>query len=324
MNTASALHSNAAIAARLKTLPRSAQAKYEHLRRIEQRARATADGLYEAVQRARETRDEAVIQLGRFDRVQPPAFEYRDDPATGRRTRVAVEFPERAAIADRIEAAKTELHRLQAEQASVDPGFSLSTIDDGLRMLPLSAKFVDARVAVKLARGQTPVAALAENAEAQARMTEELARVRNASRTIAEAKALMRQQVATMAAEGAPDVGALFRGGDIRWPTEQLLARAFGEQDVAIATTVKNATALTVWAHRDAIIAALEAEIERCGNDQTALNAADQTAGIAECEAALLRLHREAEAIIERLEGDGVPVRRVCTDPLVLLGIEPV
>lgn len=324
MNTATTLHSNAAIAARLKTLPRSAQAKYEHLRRIEQRARATADGLYEAVQRARETRDEAVIQLGRFDRVQPPAFEYRDDPATGRRTRVAVEFPERAAIADRIEAAKTELNRLQAEQGAVHPGFSLSAIDDWLGTQSRSAKVVDARIPVKLARGETLATRLEGNRETQARMTDELARVRNAPRTVAEAKASMRQQVAALAAEGAPDVWGLFRGGDIRWPSEQLLARAFGGEEVAIATTVNNATALAVWAHRDAIIAALEAAIEHCGNGRDALSAADQTARIAECEAALLQLQREAEAIIERLEGDGVAVRRTCTDPLVLLGIEPV
>jgi hypothetical protein len=77
-----------------------------------------------------------------------------------------------------------------------------------------------------------------------------------------------------------------------------------------------------VWAHREAVIGALEAEIDRIGDDAVALSVDDQALRIAECEHALLTLQREGEAIIERLEGDGVMVRRVCTHPFVLLGIE--
>jgi hypothetical protein len=64
-----------------------------------------------------------------------------------------------------------------------------------------------------------------------------------------------------------------------------------------------------VWANRDAIITALDAEIDRLGNEKDALSAGDQALRIAECEHALLSLQREAEAIIERLEGDDLPFR---------------
>jgi len=43
---------------------------------------------------------------------------------------------------------------------------------------------------------------------------------------------------------------------------------------------------------------------------------------VTELQARLLRLQRTEEAIIERLETDGMSVRRTCVDPLVLLGIE--
>jgi len=86
---------------------------------------------------------------------------------------------------------------------------------------------------------------------------------------------------------------------------------------------VKDPPSVTVWAHRDAIIAQLEAEIERIGDDATALSVEAQAARIAELRAAILQAQRHEEAIIERLEAEGVQVRRTCSDPVILLGIEP-
>jgi hypothetical protein len=159
------------------------------------------------------------------------------------------------------------------------------------------------------------------NCDAQSRVSEELARVRNAPRTTNEAKAFMRQQVAALAQQGKPTVEDLFHGGDVQWPTEQFSAACHGTNPSVLVATVRNASALVAWAARDAIIVALDAEIDRLGNDGDALSAEDQAARIAECELALLNLQREAEALIERLEGDGVMVHRVCADPRVLLGI---
>jgi hypothetical protein len=311
--------------ARLKALPQSAQNKYERLRRVALRARAFADGIYEETARVRELRGDAQLELGRFDRQHRPdaAFTYVEGP-DGTRKRVAAQFPQRDAIVARIDAATAELKRLQDYQAAASTGFNFSDLDAWLVDQPTSARFVDARALPKLAKGDTVALALERNREAQARVANDLTRVRNAPRTVAEAKALMRQQVSALADLGKPNIADLFRGGVVRWPTEQFVARGYGAPNVALAATVPNAAGLVVWANRSAIVAALEAEIARQGNDKDALSAADQAARIAECEATLLRLRREAEALIEQLEGDAAIVRRTCVDPLVLLGIERV
>lgn len=326
MTQASTSFADGALATRLNSLPKSARDKREHLRRVAQRMRAMSEGLYDQMQRAREARDHAVAQLSHFDRRYRPdaAFTYEDDPQTGTRKRVVAEFPERKALLARVEATKAELLRLQDEQAGTVSGFNLSDIDDYLMDQHPSRRFIDARVSPKLVKGETFAAALAINTEAQVRISEELARVRNAPRTIAEVKALMRQQVAALADKGKPEVAELFRGRRLGWPTEQFLARGVGAPNVAVSATVSNAAALTIWANQEAIIFALDAEIEQHGDDKDAISAADQVARVAECEAALLHLQRECEALIERAENDGLTVRRTCIDPLVLLGIERV
>lgn len=96
-----------------------------------------------------------------------------------------------------------------------------------------------------------------------------------------------------------------------------------GIHEYVVSATVKDPPSVTVWAHRDAIIAQLEAEIERIGDDATALSVEAQAARIAELRAAILQAQRHEEAIIERLEAEGVQVRRTCSDPVILLGIEP-
>jgi hypothetical protein len=90
-----------------------------------------------------------------------------------------------------------------------------------------------------------------------------------------------------------------------------------------VAESILDTQSLLVWTHKAAIIAALDAEIERAGDDKSALNAAAKAARVAECEASLLRLQREAESLICAFEDQGGQIRRTCSDPLVLLGIEP-
>ena len=324
MDTASTLHVNSAIAARLKALPQSARAKYEHLRRVAQLALATSNGLHEQAQRVRETRDEARADLARFDRRYRPEadFEYKDEPETGGRRRVPAEFPERVALVQTIEAGTAELKRLQDAQGALALGFAFNDIASWLARPPTTLMFTDARVPPRPAKGETLAAALERNREAQARATDELSRVLSAPRTVAEAKALMRQQIEALAAEGRPGISGLFRGEKLQLPTEQFAAGGYGVHEVIVTATAKNAVGLLAWVAREPLIAELDAEIDRIGNDADALSAPDQEASAAKCQATLIHLQREAEALIERLEIDGVPVRRTCANPLVLLGIE--
>ena len=111
-------------------------------------------------------------------------------------------------------------------------------------------------------------------------------------------------------------------GKPVEAPTETFTAGGHGHHEHVVAATIKDAFALAVWENQDGIVAKLDRQIEAQGNDAIALDADAKAQRLAELEARLLRLQRTAEAIIERLEGDGMSIHRSCTDPLVLLGIE--
>jgi hypothetical protein len=73
---------------------------------------------------------------------------------------------------------------------------------------------------------------------------------------------------------------------------------------------------------QSAIIAALDRELERLGDDTQALSREAQAARLAELQSALLHLQRQEEAVIEQLGAQGQMLQRVCNNPKVLLGIE--
>ena len=135
----------------------------------------------------------------------------------------------------------------------------------------------------------------------------------------------MRAEVADLSKQ--PDVSGLFHGQPLAWPTAQLVAHGNstgkeGTGTVVTAATVRDSFGLLIWAHADTIIAKLDAEIERIGDDAAALSREDQAARIAEVQAKLLAAQRQQEAIVETLEATGQQVTRTCHIPEVLLGIE--
>ncbi len=309
-----------ALAKRLRSLPQPAQAKYERMRRATIRAHAIIDGVRIEIERVREQRDAATRDLGIHDRRYPQGFKYEDTPE-GRR-RVPAQDPERDALAAMIETSAAELKRLYAEQQAVVVP-DIAGLTDWLLSQDPGAKFVPAAAPLpKLAKSETLAAALERILADQRRVEDELAAVRNAPRTIAEAKARMRDEVARLATRGRPEVHGLFHGEDIGWAKETIQSGGFGAHNIVVAAIVNDAFAFNVWLQHDAVVGALDEEIEARGDDSAALSAQDQAARIAELEGALLLLHRQAEAVIDRLEGDGIAVRRTCTNPLVLLGIE--
>ena len=210
--------------------------------------------------------------------------------------------------------------RLREEQTAANLGYSIDNITDWL--VSQSTKFATAAPALKLGK-ENLADALERNRQAQSAARDELATVENAPITIAEAKAAMRAEVAALVERGRPDVGTLFHGETVAWPTEQFTASGHGAHEYVVAATIKDAFVFAVWANQDAVVRALDAEIARLGDDTRALSADAQTARRAKCKANLLALQRQAEAIIDRLEDEGHQVRRTCAEPLVVLGIEP-
>jgi hypothetical protein len=134
-------------------------------------------------------------------------------------------------------------------------------------------------------------------------------------------KAAMRAEVAALVEKGKPDVSPLAYDQPIAWPSEQFQAGGNGAHQYVVLTTIKDTFAFCMFVNQEAVLKALDAEIEKSNNDAGALSRDVQATRVAELQASLLQLERQQEAIIERLEGDGIPIRRTCSDPLVLLGI---
>jgi len=307
---------------RLRLLPAAARAKFAFLRRAEIKTRAFLDGLQDAVERTRQQRDHAVRALALFDRQHADAFTVETDEKSGQHRRVPTVFPERSALAEEVEGFKRDLQHLAEEIAAADIGYSTDSILSWLAAHS-SSKFVAAPTSpVKLAKGTNLFDALSQNRESQMTLRAELVATQNARRTVAEAKAAMRREVASIAERGRPDVANVFIGGEVAWPNETLTAHGYGDGAAVVSATVRGAFAVALWANEPAVVTLLDAEIERLGEDANALTKEAQTGRVAELERSLRDLQGEEEQLIERLVADGVPVRRLVTDPLILLAIE--
>ena len=159
----------------MKALPQSAQKKYEHLRRIELRQRALVDGLLDQLERVREQRDHAVRELGAFDRYHRHVLvEMSNDAKPVKPATVSSEPAQRAALADRVEALKTEMARIGEQQSGANPGFSTADMLDFLIRQPADRTFTPARVSFpSLGKGETFCQALVKNRSEQASVREE-------------------------------------------------------------------------------------------------------------------------------------------------------
>ena len=301
----------------LAKLPKPALEKLEHLKDVETRMTALRNGLYESYNTARENFGAAQLALTRFDREYPAPTQIVDDGEGGTK-RVEVPHPEREPLVAQVERFRNEMARITAQQGQANPGFSTKDILEWLAANP--AKFVMAP-APKVAITGSLADTLASIRMKQSEAREALIEVQNAPATAQEAKARMRAEVAALAALGAPDINPLFYNHPVGWPAEILRVDGAGVHQYTSVATVKNAFALTVWLHSDAIVKRLEEDIDAAA-DETALSSQDREARITQLNTALLLLERQEEAIIIKIEMSGGAVTRTTTLPEILLGIE--
>lgn len=303
---------------RLKSLPRAAVERFMRLQKAEGRTRALASGLWVERADAIEARDEALRALGMFDRDNPPNVYVTRDPKTGEETGRRSEFPpERAGLVARVEHAKAEIARIDEERREATTGLNTEEILNWLGSRA-DQKFVAVPFPkLSFTRVSSLEEMLEENRIECASIRDQIEVTAAAPITTAEAKVRMREDVARLAERGRPEVANLLAGASIRWPTQQVVTT--GEH--LSAATIDDGLALAIWANRDAIIAALDNEIERGGDDDAALSAEDRSARVHELEAKLTDLHRLGEAIATKIEQHGRVARRHCLDPMILLGI---
>ncbi|WFU34071.1 hypothetical protein QA635_06425 [Bradyrhizobium brasilense] len=154
----------------------------------------------------------------------------------------------------------------------------------------------------------------------------DLARCRAAPWPSSIAKARMREQIEALAESGRPDaIGAVEHNEPIAFQAQSRQveihnvpgggAIGFSEQP--------NSIGLIAWLFKDALIAALDREIDEAADDGEALTIEQRREREAEILADLLAVEREEVMLVDRAEKQGQHVaHRAGTDPLALLSIE--
>ena len=106
----------------------------------------------------------------------------------------------------------------------------------------------------------------------------ELHKIESAPYLSSFAKQQMRAQIEALAMQGAPSVSDLIEHGrKIEFAMQRLQASVYGHEAPTFASTkVPDVLALTCWLHRDALIAALDREIDTEADDAAALSHVDR------------------------------------------------
>ena len=302
----------------LAKLPQSAIAKFEKLRALEVRATALRDGLWNAIQTARENLSAAQRDLLNFDKRYGATVTVIKDGK-----RVEEEQSGRAPLREQAERLQREVKRLNAENAATNLGYNTSDIVAFLSSTNATFVAVPAPKVV-VDKGQSLSDCLAQIRARQSEVRDEIVSVENAPLPPQECKEQLRAQIAAIAEKGAPDISGLTHGLPIAFATEILTASGHVPNAVTVAANVKNAFALTVWLHQDALIRKLSEMIDAAAeaSDAGPLNAVDRGAKLIALNKLLTTLLRSEESCICRIEEQGGAVQRTTRDPLILLGIE--
>jgi hypothetical protein len=231
-----------------------------------------------------------------------------------------------AAIADQ----QKIIGEFQAELAHVDarrtgPNEKYRTISQLIEAARELVRKTDRNTAIASYSGAEPSLkkneALSDAIEARRRRLRELLadlnRVRVAPFHSSAVKADARGRIEALVARGRPDLfNAVETGGEIVWPTTLMLL-----PDGSLAT-VFDALGFDCWLRKDAIIAAIEREIDATADDANALSDVDRAKALAQIERDKLAITREEVAFVNMANAQGGNVLfRGDTDIRALLGL---
>lgn len=229
-----------------------------------------------------------------------------------------------------IDAAESELKAVRAEIERISQqtanrqgrmqatGDLVRSIENWLKRQGPDAQFRAVPVKVPPDAAKNLPAAIAAKRAAIDEAQGELARIRRAPRTAAELKADIRQRIAAMAEKGRARVYGAAQGElRIDLMPSTLAGDTLGQ--MFNRPVVEN---MMAWLHRDALIKALEAEID-AAELSGAVSAEDKARAEQELPPKILLLEREEEALIEAALDTGLPVeRRGSVSPAAILGVE--
>jgi hypothetical protein len=163
-------------------------------------------------------------------------------------------------------------------------------------------------------KNESPHAAVDRFRRKRRDLIADLAAVAAAPITSEAARALVHAEIERLATKGRPDLfGVVEHGDPIRWPMENVIAQA------GVRASAPDALAVVAWLHRDALLAALDAEIAALADDGAALTDEERDVRKAEVLTSILE-HERAECwLIDDL--GGTVALRPDTDCRAWLGV---
>ena len=300
-----------------------------------------AAGRWETIQQAAGDREHAValelIEVGRETDARVSTLQIAVDDR-----RASAPVPERSSITFNALAQRdadlarlaAKRQRLEAEAAAAaEAGDRAAEILGGLhRVLESIRKIASsipatARLAPVDEREPVPDHAAIEQQRTMIADTQDRIRVaHDAPVPVAAAKAALAKQLDALAAAGRPNVGKLIAvAGGLEWGAKIRVDR-IAPMNAARRDTMPDPSALIAWLFRDALGAALEAELDDLAEETeaAALTDEDRAAEIARLEAELYLLEIREEQMIVRLERAGGEIaRRPDANPRAVLGLAP-
>lgn len=205
------------------------------------------------------------------------------------------------------------------ERRKNDVACLLDRTERFIKKLPSGAKVIDLMTpGPTLRKGESLLDAI----EARRRRVRELNADQERFEAVplpsSEAKARARAQIDELAARGAPKVTTLVerRGTEFVFPQTHSHNRdgSFMSIDVQ---------AVLAWLHRDALIAAVEAEIDAIADDENAMTDRQRAEKLAEIAADLLATEHEEARLIEAAAAEGVIISpRKDIAPAAVLGVK--
>ncbi|WP_029582937.1 hypothetical protein [Bradyrhizobium sp. URHD0069] len=220
---------------------------------------------------------------------------------------------------------RSELGELRGERWRI-LRTTIKNAEDWVRSKPGGTEIVmHEPVEPQLKKGEDILAAIERIRRRGRELEADLARIAASPWPSAIAKQKMRERIGQLAESGRPWVEqAIENDAEIPFQTQTHPVRILnGDPSLIGFTELPDTLALLAWLHGDALIAALDREIDEVADDPNALTAAQRQKAEGEVRADLLSVQRQEAELVWKAQADGAAVtHRPDIDPRALLGVK--
>ncbi|WP_036282570.1 hypothetical protein [Methylocystis sp. ATCC 49242] len=299
-------------------LPPPAADKLRSIRREASDAHAVLRPLQDELTELREKRQRSEVWIGSYINGRHDGRAHReDDPAIVREREKIAKL---TAEIDRLQAAYDERAAKWRHLAAVR-----ETLESYIKRLsdPVEAA---PPVAATLGKGETHQQAVARVRKQLEKLREDAQAIEDAPYHSSHAKKLAREKIEALAERGRPNVLVSIEAGrDFEFASKIEGGGAVaiaGEMHALPFNRAVDIEATFAWLHRDALIAAIEREIDENSDDASALSDETRQKKSLQIRAQILETERQEEAIVCMAAESGLVIaRRADADPRAVLGL---